>query len=134
MEALRRVGAAEVALTAMILGVGVAGGLPSTYTSWVPAEPAHAVVFAVLAATSYVWARRRLSDATAWCALFALSLGLVVGALDELRQLLVTGRNGDTRDLLVDCIGTMTGLACAVPAYRFYLSRKSRETPTSSAI
>jgi VanZ family protein len=111
----------------MVLAVVVAGALPSNYTSWVPAEPAHATVFALLSMCSYVWARQHVSARVSWCVVFVLSLSLVVGSADELRQLLVSGRNGDTRDLAVDCAGTLVGLLIVVPLYRFYLTKIQRE-------
>jgi VanZ family protein len=36
-----------------------------------------------------------------------------LGALDEWRQLLISGRHGDTGDLLVDCLGAAAGVVCA---------------------
>ncbi len=54
-----------------------------------------------------------------WVTLFAILMGLAIGALDEIYQFTVPGRCSDFRDWLADSVGVIIGNRMAIWFYRW---------------
>lgn len=86
---------------------------------------AHAGVFAVLAFTGYISARRqRRFPALRRQALWWVGIGCTLfGALIEVLQMtMALGRHGEWSDLISDTLGTLTGLSAAWLLRRWWLA------------
>lgn len=88
-------------------------------------KAAHTVAYLVLGVLAYnVMRQYRLSNQVA----VAVSAAVVVvyAMSDELHQLLVPGRSGEVRDVLIDSTAGLLGVLLAKFIYSKYLLRKSQ--------
>ena len=89
-------------------------------------KTAHTVAYLVLGVLAYnVMRQYRLSNQV----VVAVSAAVVVvyAMSDELHQLLVPGRSGEVRDVLIDSAAGLLGVLLAKFVYSKYLLRKSQE-------
>ena len=119
---------ADVLMMATLCGVAAAGQFPPQWTGWLPAGPAHFAGFMALGAAGASWFNRRLTPSVPWAGAISWLACVALGALDEWRQLLISGRHGDTGDLLVDCLGAAAGVVCA-GVFQWIMRRRVENEP-----
>ncbi|MGY8767443.1 MAG: VanZ family protein [Pirellulales bacterium] len=72
-----------------------------------------------------VWTRTTVSLKICLSVFLCLAM---YGIVDELTQSFIPGRHADINDWYADCLGTFTGVACSLVAFRI-LSAINRKTP-----
>jgi VanZ family protein len=90
----------------------------------------HGIVWGVFGALLSVYARARWPRSSRTNrAIFAFACAMALGALDELVQSVVPGRDADALDLIADAVGALAGIA----AFTLASFADGTQTPSEAA-
>jgi len=101
-----------------VLGLEGAGG-EATFGEGILRKIAHFVEFACLGAL-LCWLFSMLKQ----CRLYAFGCGFLAACVDETIQVFVPGRGPGIKDVLLDSVGVVCGIALLLAGYTIYQKRK----------